>query len=106
VALRFLPWTADFKATPEADKRDDPDSHAAFDGPAPILGRLSDMNLTPVNTPSNSPLTSEAVRDELIFSGYASGQSDDVWHDPSLKGFNHSERHEVRWGRSQIYNQH
>ncbi|OGE58037.1 hypothetical protein PENARI_c001G10002 [Penicillium arizonense] len=105
MVLRFLPWTIDFKATPCADQRDDSVSHAAFDGPAPIVGRLSCMNLNPTDTPDNPPLTSEAVRDDLIFKGYASGQSDDDWKDPHLQSFGYSERHEVHWGRSQRYNQ-
>jgi hypothetical protein len=63
------------------------------------------MNLNPVDTPDSPPLTSEAVRDDLIFKGYASGQSDDDWKDPHLQSFGYSERHEVRWGRSQRFNQ-
>ncbi|KAJ6044082.1 uncharacterized protein N7446_002279 [Penicillium canescens] len=85
--LRFLPWTIDFKATPGADQRDGSVSHAAFDGPAPIVGRLS------------------SVRDDLVFKGYASGHSDDGLKDPHLQSFGYSERHEIRWGRSQRYNQ-
>ncbi|KAJ5748594.1 uncharacterized protein N7511_010290 [Penicillium nucicola] len=99
---RFLPWTIDFKRTPAADKRNEENARAAFDGFPPIIGRFSDMNHTPINPP-NPSITSEAH--DVLFKGYVPGQSYETWIEPDLEGFRHSQRHEVSWGRSLIYNQ-